>query len=192
MGMNGNRGLTAPGNAQIQNAKSKSKNWRTTLSNNDQKGGKATMISYQMAPQPNSRNHSDPTTKNVDPTPNKHLDGKTVADVLIDLVKTQDTSQLTSDTANEPEKRAPQYLKEAHPYNPENIGWIRTTGQKVAYERYPDFQQKPQSTADYVNLLNDFKNHDGKLIHSGLFYRLWKDEATIGRKPANKRKNLYG
>jgi hypothetical protein len=142
-----------------------------------------------MAPQPNSRDHSDPTTKNVDQMPNKRLDDETLATILIDLlVKIRDTSQMTTETANKLlEKMAPPYIEEVHTYNPENIGWIRTEGQKGPYERYPAFQQKPQPTTDYVNLINDLKNHDGKLVHNGLFYWLWKDENTIGRKPATKR-----
>jgi hypothetical protein len=92
------------------------------------------------------------------------------------------------DTINEEiERLTPANLRTDQSYNPEKLNWIRTEGQKGPYERYPAFQQKPQPTADYVNLITDLKNHEGKLVRNGLFYWLWKDETTIGRKPATKR-----
>jgi len=68
-------------------------------------------------------------------------------------------------------------------YNPEALKWIRATGPAGPYERYPAPQQKPKPTADYLNLLNDLKAHEGKLTRAGLFYWLFNDNETIGRKP---------
>lgn len=76
--------------------------------------------------------------------------------------------------------------KEVPEYNPENIPWVRAEGEKGIYERYPAYQQKPSMMVDYINLLEDLKNHKGKLQRAGLFYWLFPDEATIGRKPAKK------
>jgi hypothetical protein len=72
-------------------------------------------------------------------------------------------------------------------YNPEKIQWNKTEGPNGPYERYPAYQQEPEQTTDYTNLLNDLKNHDGKLTHHGLFYWLWEDKTTIGRQPEKKK-----
>jgi len=71
-------------------------------------------------------------------------------------------------------------------YNPENIPWIQAEGPNGIYERFPAYKQKPGMNKDYLNLLEDLKRHNGKLQRSGLFYWLWNDEETIGRKPAKK------
>ena len=118
-----------------------------------------------------------------------NLDNKKVSEentiTSIDfLVKLREGAQTIVDAANEQLDQIALFeLREVHAYNSNNLEWIRTEGQKGPYERYPAFQQKPKPTPDYVNLLNDLKNHDGKLVHKGLFYWLWEDEATIGRKP---------
>jgi len=69
------------------------------------------------------------------------------------------------------------------PYNPENINWIRTEGQKGPYERYPAPAQKPQMTTDYTNLLADLRKHDGIMTRNGMYYWLFPNNVTIGRKP---------
>ena len=79
-----------------------------------------------------------------------------------------------------------QFTEEPLEYNPDKIPWLRTEGQKGVYERYPAFQQKPSMTIDYINLLEDLKSHNGKLQRAGLFYWLFEDGSTIGRKPAKK------
>jgi len=99
------------------------------------------------------------------------------------FVKLRDAAQMIVDAANEQlDQSSPFDDKVVQPYDPNSLGWIRTEGQKGPYERYPAFQQKPTSTFDYNNLLIDLKNHDGKLVRNGLFYWLWDDEQTIGRK----------
>lgn len=71
--------------------------------------------------------------------------------------------------------------------NPERIFWTRTTGRNGTYERYPAFQQKPDiQNPDYRKLLEDLQNHEGKLQHCGLFYWLFDDSITIGRKPSSR------
>jgi len=103
----------------------------------------------------------------------------TVETVFTDfLVKVRDAA------AEALEQLAPTEIKEAT-YNPENIKWNRATGQKGIFECYPAYGQKAKPTADYVNLLSDLKNHEGKLQRSGLFYWLFDNE-TIGRKPAKR------
>jgi len=84
------------------------------------------------------------------------------------------------------EKHTPTDVRTVQSYNPESIKWIRTTGQKGPYERYPAFQQKPKLTVDYSNLLEDLKAHEGKLTRNGLFYFLFDDGSTIGRKPSKR------
>jgi len=69
------------------------------------------------------------------------------------------------------------------PYNPENIKWIRAEGQKGPYERYPAPAQKPQMTVDYTNLLADLRKHDGRMVRNGMYYWLFSNDVTIGRKP---------
>jgi hypothetical protein len=76
--------------------------------------------------------------------------------------------------------------KEVPEYNPENIPWVRAEGEKGIYERYPAYQQKPSMLVDYVNLLEDLKENKGRLQRAGLFYWLFRDRVTIGRKPAKK------
>jgi len=94
------------------------------------------------------------------------------------LVKIRDAAAEALD------KMTPEGVKEPY-YNPENLKWIRASGPSGIYERFPAPQQKPKPTADYINLVNDLKAHDGKLTHAGLFYWLFSDNETIGRKPSH-------
>ena len=71
-------------------------------------------------------------------------------------------------------------------YNPETIPWIQAEGEKGIYQRFPAYQQKPSISVDYTNLLDDLTQHNGKLQRAGLFYWLFDDKITIGRKPAKK------
>jgi len=103
----------------------------------------------------------------------------------IDLyVKLRDAHQQAADALNEEiEKHAPPGVVE---YDPEKIQWTRTEGKNGVYERFPAYQQKPSISADYTNLLDDLKRHQGKLQKAGLFYWLFDDNITIGRKPAKR------
>ena len=90
------------------------------------------------------------------------------------------------DAANEQlNQTVPYNQKEVFPYDPDKLSWTRAEGQKGPYERYPAFQQKPTLTFDYVNLVNDLRNHDGTMVRNGLFYWVWDDDQTVGRKPHN-------
>ena len=114
----------------------------------------------------------------------KKFEGNTI--IRIDfIIKLRNGDQTIVDAANEQlDQMVPFDQREVNPYDPNNLRWIRTEGQKGASEIYPAFQQKPKLTVDYNNLLNDLKNHDGKLVHKGMYYTLEKDEFTIRRKPS--------
>jgi hypothetical protein len=103
------------------------------------------------------------------------------------LVKLRDAAQLVADAAQEElEKMDP--TKPQETYNPENVQWTRTDGTKGPYERYPAFRQQPDtSNKDYNGLMADLKKHDGKLTRAGLFYWLFSDQTTIGRKLSQKK-----
>jgi len=84
------------------------------------------------------------------------------------------------------EQKKPAELKEVDKYNPENIPWVRAEGKNGIYQRFPAYQQKPSMSKDYINLLENLKRDNGKLQRAGLFYWLFSDSTTIGRKPAKK------
>jgi hypothetical protein len=71
-------------------------------------------------------------------------------------------------------------------YNPENIDWFKASGPNGKYERYPAPQQQPKITPDYTYLMDQLKKHDGKFSYGGLFYWLFNDNVTIGRKPSKR------
>ena len=71
-------------------------------------------------------------------------------------------------------------------YDPEKLSWVRAESKNGVYERYPAYQQKPSMSADYVNLVEDLKRHNGHLQYGGLFYWFFGDNVTIGRKPARR------
>lgn len=62
-------------------------------------------------------------------------------------------------------------------WNPEEIQWIETQGNKGPYERSEDMEN-PQFKA----LLMDLKTHDGKLRKNGYFYWKFDNSETVGRK----------
>jgi len=99
------------------------------------------------------------------------------------LVKLRDAAQMILEATNEQLGQSVQvYSGDVCLYDPNKIGWVRAEGPKGVYERYPAFQQKPSQTIDYINLVNDLKDHEGKMVCGGLFYWLWDDGETIGRK----------
>ena len=71
-------------------------------------------------------------------------------------------------------------------FNPENIDWFKASGPNGVYERYPASQQQPTTTPEYTWLLNQLLKHEGKYSYGGLFYWLFNDKTTIGRKPSKK------
>jgi len=73
-------------------------------------------------------------------------------------------------------------------FNPEKIPWTKANGQSGPYERYPAFQQQADElNMDYQALLAELRRHNGKLSHNNLFYWLFSDGKTIGRKPAKSK-----
>ena len=69
-------------------------------------------------------------------------------------------------------------------WDPEKIKWVLTEAQsgKGLYGRYPPQGQKAESTPDYRNMLQDLKNHGGKMNRGDYFYWCFDDMATVGRK----------
>ena len=79
-----------------------------------------------------------------------------------------------------------QATEEPLEYNLEKIPWIQAEGKKGIYQKYPAFKQKPSMTVDYINLLEDLKQHNGKLTRNGFFMWLFDDNVTVARKPAKR------
>jgi len=103
------------------------------------------------------------------------------------LVKLRDAAQMIADAINEELDSLNPATKTE--FNPEKIPWVKTEGQSGPYERYPAFQQKAdEMNVDYQALLTALRRHNDKLSHAGLFYWLFSDDKTIGRKPAKKSK----
>ena len=76
---------------------------------------------------------------------------------------------------------------EPSPHNdPEKIKWVKAQGAKGPYERYPDFNAQPELTIEYNALLVAIEKHDGKYSHDGMFYWIFTDEITIGRKVSKR------
>jgi len=95
------------------------------------------------------------------------------------LIRLRDACQMLADAANqEIERMAP---KESG-WNPEKIKWVQAEGSKGTYQRYPAQDEKAESTSDFWNMLADLRAHKGKLTRDGLFYWLFSDGATVGRK----------
>lgn len=75
-------------------------------------------------------------------------------------------------------------------WDPENIKWKQTkNAEGEPFEIYPFKGEKIESTPDYENLRNAIlavkQSQTGKfgLMHKGMFYFLFTDNATLGRKP---------
>jgi len=72
-------------------------------------------------------------------------------------------------------------LDPEHPeiYDPEKISWDKTQGAKGPFEKTDDV-----NNAEYKALRKDLAEHNGKLTHGGLFYWVFENGVTIGRKKA--------
>jgi len=68
-------------------------------------------------------------------------------------------------------------VQEERPWDPSNIKWAEAQGAKGAYEK-----AEPQSTPDFKAMLQDLKDHKGKMRRDGFFYWVFSDMATVGRK----------
>ena len=66
-------------------------------------------------------------------------------------------------------------------WNPNNFKWIQQEGNKGPYEKahYDD-------TTDFKAMLEDLRKHNGKVTRAGVFYWLFADEQTVGRKKQAK------
>jgi len=62
-------------------------------------------------------------------------------------------------------------------WNPNKIKRIPTEGTRGPYEK-----ADPQATTDFKTMLANLKAHRGKLTRDGLFYWVFDDAATVGRK----------
>jgi hypothetical protein len=92
-------------------------------------------------------------------------------------VKNRDHHQALADAWNEYiEKHAPKD-EEKPSWDPSKIKWANEEGTKGLYEKAAS-----QSTEDFKSLLADLKAHNGKLTRDGLFYWVFTDQATVGRK----------
>jgi len=68
-------------------------------------------------------------------------------------------------------------------WNPDKFKWLPQDGTKGPYEKahYDD-------TADFKAMLEDLKKHNGKVTRAGVFYWLFTDEQTVGRKKLTQKK----
>lgn len=93
------------------------------------------------------------------------------------LLKLRDAAQMMADAANEQlERLAPKETEELK-WDPSKIQFKAANGARGPFER-----ADPESTLHFKNMLQDLKNHDGKLSREGYFYWLFTDLATVGRK----------
>ncbi len=67
-------------------------------------------------------------------------------------------------------------------WDPNKIKWVEAEGQKGPYER-----ADPQTTEHFRSMLADLKAHNGTLTRDGLFYWVFRDQATAGRKAMRPR-----
>ena len=102
-----------------------------------------------------------------------------IADGVNKILETTEPKEETKPTVDK--------SAEVAEYNPENIPWVSAEGEKGIYQKYPAYQQKPAMLTDYINLLEDLTQHNGKLQKAGFFYWKFPDGSTIGRKPAKKK-----
>jgi len=102
------------------------------------------------------------------------------------LIKLRDASQMIADAANEElEKHNPTTKTAQTNIEYEKILWVKVKNQKgEPYQRYPAYQQQPDTTnTNYLALVEKIKK-DNYHRHDGLKYWLFQDKTTIGRKPA--------
>ena len=69
-------------------------------------------------------------------------------------------------------------------YDTEKIHWVERTGTKGPYQ-FAD-PKTEGAKPDFKALLADLKEHNGKFRHKGMFYWVFNDAASIGRKQLTK------
>jgi hypothetical protein len=101
----------------------------------------------------------------------KIRDGLTqVLDAITEELEANDPNTKTSQTKIEYEK----------------IQWTSANGNKGPFEAYPAYQQKPdEMNQDYMALKAKLLK-SGSFQHNGLFYWLFPNGTTIGRKPTKQ------
>jgi hypothetical protein len=62
-------------------------------------------------------------------------------------------------------------------WNPDVINWVKAEGFKGDYEKSEDF-----NNPEFKKMLKDLAEHDGKLTRDGVFYWVFKNGSTVGRK----------
>lgn len=95
------------------------------------------------------------------------------------LVKLRDAAQMMADAANEYlEKQAPADVKtERRSWDPSKIKWESAEGNTGPYERSEDV-----NNLDFKAMVKDIAEHKGKLSRDNLFYWLFQNGTTVGRK----------
>ena len=71
-------------------------------------------------------------------------------------------------------------------WNPEKIDWIQKEGAKGPFEQ--SALRQNMNIPDFDELIKDLRDHDGKLQRDGLFYWLFTDSQTVGRKTSTWKK----
>ncbi len=77
------------------------------------------------------------------------------------------------------QKESKVVLKE---YDPEKAKWEKATGQHGEYEKSDDV-----NSLEFKALRKDLAEHNGKINHKGMFYWVFQNGTTIGRKPQGKK-----
>ena len=62
-------------------------------------------------------------------------------------------------------------------WNPDAIKWVKAEGFKGDYERSED-----TNNPEFKKMLKDLNEHKGKLTRDGVFYWVFKNGSTVGRK----------
>jgi len=67
--------------------------------------------------------------------------------------------------------------KQKWDWNPEAIKWEKSQGAKGEFEKSEDV-----NNPEFKKMLKDLAEHDGKLTRDGVFYWVFKNGSTVGRK----------
>jgi hypothetical protein len=62
-------------------------------------------------------------------------------------------------------------------WNPDKIKWEKAEGSKGEFEKSEDF-----NNPEFKKMLKDLAEHNGKLTRDGVFYWVFKNGSTVGRK----------
>jgi hypothetical protein len=67
--------------------------------------------------------------------------------------------------------------KQKWDWNPDVIKWVKAEGSKGEFEKSEDF-----NNPEFKKMLKDLAEHNGKLTRDGVFYWVFKNGSTVGRK----------